>query len=557
MLALQRTIGNRAVQQMLNSWSLQPKLVVGAPDDAYEQEADKVAEEVVSRQGALQRQAIGSGSEGIDDEGSGRAFPSSVPAALQRIPIKKLRQTLGNRALTRFLDESRRGRHVPELQRKGACGGESEEECAECKSKRLSLQRRATGAEAGSEAPPIVEEVLGTPGQPLAESARRTLEPSFGYDFSQVRVHNDAKAAESAGSVSALAYTVGDHIVFNSGQYAPGTTAGNRLLAHELTHTIQQSGGTMLASDMARLPQPEDRQVQRDSDGAAQTDQATAAPANQFAAPPPASPDQPPADLESVSLEPLAVETESQGPTVEGGCDGLSLHGQATPTFNRSSTVGNQKATKSEGCDCAPGVQCIHVTGTRVTTYSVSVAISMPSVPGGLTPCERGKVQNFLNNVLRPHELDHKTRFETYNGQTRTPLDITGCGRDDVNSQLGALQEAENTPRQAAAQALSDAIDPFVRTIDCSDCEQQHSTAPIPGPSGSAEPAIATKRMSAGGDVGLRSTLQATALHRTNVIQRDVGSDSYNRGYQDGSQGQDSDPGPLASDCTAPGFLDT
>ena len=129
MLALQRTIGNRAVQQMLNSWSLQPKLVVGAPDDAYEQEADKVAEEVVSRQGALQRQAIGSGSEGIDDEGSGRAFPSSVPAALQRIPIKKLRQTLGNRALTRFLDESRRGRHVPELQRKGACGGESEEEC--------------------------------------------------------------------------------------------------------------------------------------------------------------------------------------------------------------------------------------------------------------------------------------------------------------------------------------------------------------------------------------------------------------------------------------------
>ena len=66
-LTLQRTIGNRAVQQMLNSWSLQPKLVVGAPDDAYEQEADKVAEEVVSRQGALQRQAIGSGSTGSDD----------------------------------------------------------------------------------------------------------------------------------------------------------------------------------------------------------------------------------------------------------------------------------------------------------------------------------------------------------------------------------------------------------------------------------------------------------------------------------------------------------
>ena len=362
------------------------------------------------------------------------------------------------------------------------------------------LQRRAAGGEAGSEAPPVVEEVLAMPGQPLAESARRTLEPSFGYDFSDVRVHDDARAAESASSVSALAYTAGNHIVFNSGQYAPGTTAANPLLAHELTHTIRQRGGAVLGSNMARLPQTEGNQVQRDSDSPDQTDGPTGSSANQPAVPAPASPDQTPDDLEPVSLEPLTVKAESQGPTVEGGCDGLSLHGQTTPTFKRNSTVEHQRTSRGQGCGCASGVQCIHVTGTRVTNYSVSVAISMPSVPGGLTPCERGKVQDFLNNVLRPHELDHKARFETYNGQTRNPLDITGCGQADLNSQIGAIQDAENTPRQAAAQALSDAIDPFVRTIDCSDC-QQRSTAPSSGQGAGPETPIATKRVTSCCDV--------------------------------------------------------
>jgi hypothetical protein len=143
----------------------------------------------------------------------------------------------------------------------------------------------------------------------------------------------------------------------------------------------------------------------------------------------------------------------------------------------------------------------------------------MPSVPGGLTPCERGKVQNFLNNVLRPHELDHKTRFETYNGQTRTPLDITGCGRDDVNSQLGALQEAENTPRQAAAQALSDAIDPFVRTIDCSDCEKQ-SAAPGAGQGAGAAAEVAAQRLSFGEHLVARES--------TRTIQR-AGAQGWSR----------------------------
>ena len=67
-----------------------------------------------------------------------------------------------------------------------------------------------------------------------------SFEPRFGYDFSQVRIHTDARAAESARAVNARAYTVGREVVFGAGQYSPGTAAGQRLLAHELTHIVQQ-----------------------------------------------------------------------------------------------------------------------------------------------------------------------------------------------------------------------------------------------------------------------------------------------------------------------------
>ncbi|MGB9632210.1 MAG: DUF4157 domain-containing protein [Chloroflexaceae bacterium] len=88
--------------------------------------------------------------------------------------------------------------------------------------------------------PPIVHEVLRSPGQPLDAETRAFMEPRFGHDFSRVRVHTDARAAESARAVNALAYTVGRDVVFGAGQYAPGASAGRRLLAHELAHVVQQ-----------------------------------------------------------------------------------------------------------------------------------------------------------------------------------------------------------------------------------------------------------------------------------------------------------------------------
>jgi hypothetical protein len=155
------------------------------------------------------------------------------------------------------------------LQRKCACGGTLGQagECEECRKKRL--QHKTLVPELGSRkdsfAPPIVHEVLRSPGQPLDLDTRAFMEPRFGHDFSQVRVHTNANAAESARAVNALAYTVGRDVVFGAGQYAPITYAGRQLIAHELTHTIQQTrrGASSLSVSQLEIGEassPEERE---------------------------------------------------------------------------------------------------------------------------------------------------------------------------------------------------------------------------------------------------------------------------------------------------------
>jgi hypothetical protein len=132
----------------------------------------------------------------------------------------------------------------PVLQRKCACGTQSSgPACSECSKE--SLQRRPAGMrmDAGAGiAPPIVHDVLRSSGEPLDASARAFFEQRLGHDFSCIRVHHDDRSADSARAVDAFAYTVGPHIVFNAGQYSPETEPGRQLLAHELTHAVQQGG---------------------------------------------------------------------------------------------------------------------------------------------------------------------------------------------------------------------------------------------------------------------------------------------------------------------------
>lgn len=93
-------------------------------------------------------------------------------------------------------------------------------------------------------------EVLHSPGMRLDADTRAFMEPRFGRDFTNVRLHTDSKAAESANAVNAIAYTVGPHVVFGAGKYAPGARDGRRLLAHELAHVVQQ---TTTNSSIGRL----------------------------------------------------------------------------------------------------------------------------------------------------------------------------------------------------------------------------------------------------------------------------------------------------------------
>jgi hypothetical protein len=171
-------------------------LRIGEPNDAFEREADRVADEVMT---------------------GGTPKPEW---SLSKMSIG-----------------------AP-LQRKCACGGSggSGGECEECKKKEMTLQRRAANQPEPATVPPIVHEVLRSPGQSLDSATRAFFEPCFGHDFSKVRVHADAEAAESARAVNAVAYTVGRDLVFGSGQYQPNTGSGKQLLAHELTHVIQQCG---------------------------------------------------------------------------------------------------------------------------------------------------------------------------------------------------------------------------------------------------------------------------------------------------------------------------
>lgn len=183
---------------------VQRKLVVGSSNDQFEQEADRVAEQVM------------------------------------RMPA----EAHDNIAATLF------GASNHGLQRKCACGGTPGPagECDVCRKKRLSLQRRASNGHKPADVPPIVHEVLSSPGQPLDSVTRAFMEPRLGYDFSQVRVHADHEASDSADAVRARAYTVGRDIVFAPREYVPSTVAGKQLLAHELAHVIQQGAGGPVAA---------------------------------------------------------------------------------------------------------------------------------------------------------------------------------------------------------------------------------------------------------------------------------------------------------------------
>jgi hypothetical protein len=198
---------------------------------------------------------------GVTAHVPGSAYYSTAP----RAPVSPI--PYSNHAILRGLTPSGRG----VIQRACACGGTpgAVGECEGCRKKRLALQRNDADFREPAQVPPIVHEGLRSPGEPLDAATRAFFEPRFGHDFGSVRVHTDARAAESAKALNALAYTVGRGIVFGPGALRPETAQGMRLLGHELAHTIQQravgqSAGTGSATlDVASAADQTERDAHR------------------------------------------------------------------------------------------------------------------------------------------------------------------------------------------------------------------------------------------------------------------------------------------------------
>ena len=165
----------------------------------------------------------------------------------------------------------------PVLQRRCSCGAQANANGGECEGcARKKLRRKADRVATRESIPASVYSVLGHGGHPLPDAARAVMEPRFGRDFSDVRVHTDAAAAHSATEVGALAYTVGRNVVFNTGQFAPERQEGLHLLAHELAHVVQQNGET--GFDRKMEIDPPDSAAEREADRMADSVMAGIAP---------------------------------------------------------------------------------------------------------------------------------------------------------------------------------------------------------------------------------------------------------------------------------------
>jgi len=129
------------------------------------------------------------------------------------------------------------------------------------------------------------------------------------------------------------------------------------------------------------------------------------------------------------------------------------------------------RTSAATGCDNCADSECVHVTGILESTFRVATTVTLPSVSDfpDLTPCQRQRVRDGITNVLAPHEQQHVAAFRTYNGTVATPFDLTVC-RTEFDARMQDLHDSNDSPRQSAARAASDALDPFQFDVDL-DCQ--------------------------------------------------------------------------------------
>ena len=237
---------------------IQPKLTVGKPNDKYEKEADAVADKVVQRM-AISDKAI---------PGQGVVQQKPVAHAITPVVHRKCAECEREEKLQKKEEENTE--EMP-LQRKPIFESNADPEddkplqrkCEACGHEEEKAQRKE-GQSTQPSASSSIESQLNSSkgaGSPLAHDVNASMSNAFGTDLSQVRVHADSKAAEMSKALNAQAFTHGQDIYFNSGKYDPESAAGKHLLAHELTHTVQQGGNSVRKKPGGKKDKKEEKEI--------------------------------------------------------------------------------------------------------------------------------------------------------------------------------------------------------------------------------------------------------------------------------------------------------
>ncbi|BAY60022.1 hypothetical protein NIES22_00790 [Calothrix brevissima NIES-22] len=204
----------------------QAKLTVSQPNDMYEQEADRVAQQVMqnmsqpANQQSIQREAMPQEDE---EQVQAKSLANSITPLVQR---EEMPEEDEEQVQAKSLTNS-----IISLQR---------EDTPEEDEGQVQAKSSGNGIETSSNLESSIQQARGS-GQNLGDDVRQPMEQAFGYDFSSVKIHNDSNSDQMNKSIQARAFTTGQDIFFRQGEYKPGSQSGQELLAHELTHVVQQN----------------------------------------------------------------------------------------------------------------------------------------------------------------------------------------------------------------------------------------------------------------------------------------------------------------------------
>ncbi len=354
--------------------------------------------------------------------------------------------------------------------------------------------QRGVEAEAVTEAGPQdlgdrIEAQAGQ-GKPLTGDLAQDFSSHLGSDLSGVRVHTGAEADDLAQAVDAVAFTTGQDIFFSAGSFAPESDSGRHLLAHEVAHTVQQAQGPVAGTEAPggiSVSQPSDAFEQ----AAEATAQAMSSGSDGPVAAPPLAPRPGPAEptlqrAPEPSAEPVPLEDKPAEEPEEVHNITIDEAGVTTGVYNAPSY-----STKDEVLtptpDTKPEENLVDVTGKVVATFSVTTNISLPTVPSGLTECQTKRVQDAINNQLKPHEDAHVAAMKGYDGTIEEEISVKRVAKASAIAELSKVAKAKAdevaAKRKAAAQKASDDLDvpPFVITVDLNCKDEKKPDEKKPG----------------------------------------------------------------------------